>query len=171
MTFIAVGIRGGRAMNVLFPVSMYVGAVVVLTSAGVIAVSLLSSPSASNVTIASGAVEETIATGQKPQIVVRADGTAFRYGPEVNHGRGDTPTYARDASVARSQSDGAAEPAQPNPSGAGGATLHSHHHVFAWTVIRALIEGQTAFANGPMFDQEGARRKRNAFRRRSQVVR
>ncbi len=82
-------------MNVLFPVSMYVGAVVVLTSAGVIAVSLLSSPSASNVTIASGAVEETIATGQKPQIVVRADGTAFRYGPEVNHGRGDTPTYAR----------------------------------------------------------------------------
>lgn len=33
------------------------------------------------------------ATGQKTSAPV--DGSAFRYGPEINHGRGDTPVYAR----------------------------------------------------------------------------
>ena len=34
------------------------------------------------------------ATGQKTQ-TASVDGSAFRYGPEINHGRGDTPVYAR----------------------------------------------------------------------------
>lgn len=33
------------------------------------------------------------ATGAKTSAPV--DGSAFRYGPEINHGRGDTPVFAR----------------------------------------------------------------------------
>lgn len=84
-------------MHFLFPISIYLGAALGLLSAGFIGLSFFTSSSASNSENASRPVEgttRTIISSQKTQIVVRPDGKAFRYGPEVNHGRSDTPVYA-----------------------------------------------------------------------------
>lgn len=88
-------------MHVLLIIACYVAAALAVVSVGVIGVSMLTSPT------------ETISSdAQRPKLVRRADrnpgeqqpadaprtGSAFRYGPEVNHGHGDAPVnYAQQA--------------------------------------------------------------------------
>jgi hypothetical protein len=89
-------------MHVFLIVICYLAAALALVSVGVIGVSMLRSP-----------VETTASDAQRPKLVRRADrnnpgeqqptdapraGAAFRYGPEINHGRSDTPVnYAQQA--------------------------------------------------------------------------
>jgi hypothetical protein len=88
-------------MHLFLIVTCYVAAALALASVGVIGVSMLASP-----------VETASTETQRPKLVRRADrnpgeqqsadtpraGAAFRYGPEINHGRGDTPVnYAQQA--------------------------------------------------------------------------
>ena len=80
-------------MHILFVISAYLVAALSLLSAGLIGVSLLTAPSASSAANPSRFQERTV-SNEKTQILVRPDGKAFRYGPEVNHGRSDTPINA-----------------------------------------------------------------------------
>ena len=83
----------GSAMHLLFLISAYLGAALSMLSAGLIGLSLLTSSSVSSSANAPPIPGETV-SNQKTKIVVRPEGNAFRYGPEVNHGRSDTPVYA-----------------------------------------------------------------------------
>jgi hypothetical protein len=74
-------------MPVHFPISFYWGGALALIGAGVIGLSLLSSD-------ASRPPEGRAANNQKTQGIAPVDGSAFRYGPEINHGRSDTPVNA-----------------------------------------------------------------------------
>ena len=81
-------------MHVLLIIAWYAAAALAVVSVGVIGVSMLTAPT-----------ETASSDAQRPKLVRKADrnpgeqqpadaprtGAAFRYGPEVNHGRGDTP--------------------------------------------------------------------------------
>lgn len=89
-------------MHLFLIITCYLAAALALVSVGVIGVSMLTSP-----------VEIAASDTQRPKLVRRADrrnpgeqaatdvprvGATFRYGPEVNHGRGDTPVnYSQQA--------------------------------------------------------------------------
>jgi len=89
-------------MHLLLVIACYAAAALAVVSVGVMGFSMLTSST------------ETVTTdAQRPKLVRRADhknpgeqqpvdapraGAAFRYGPEINHGRGDTPVnYAQQA--------------------------------------------------------------------------
>jgi len=67
-------------MSPFFTRTGYVAAVLMLLSAGLMALSIFGS---------SGHKAERMAA--EPQADTRPSSTAFRYGPDVNHGRSDTP--------------------------------------------------------------------------------
>ncbi len=89
-------------MHLFLIITCYLAAALALVSMGVIGVSMLTSP-----------VEIAASDTQRPKLVRRADrsnpgeqpatdvpraGATFRYGPEINHGRGDTPVnYSQQA--------------------------------------------------------------------------
>jgi hypothetical protein len=88
-------------MHLFVVIACYAAAALAVVSVGVIGASMLTS-----------STETVTADAQRPKLVRRADqnpgeqqpagaprpGAAFRYGPEVNHGRGDTPVnYAQQA--------------------------------------------------------------------------
>lgn len=81
-------------MHLLLLIACYLAAAVALVSVGSMSWSMLTAPG-----------EKANAETQRPKLVRRADGNpiadrpvevlhpngAFRYGPEINHGRADTP--------------------------------------------------------------------------------
>jgi len=88
-------------MRLLVILTCYLAAALALVTAGLIGVSVLTAP-----------VESQTSEIQRPKLVRKADrnpgeqqftdtsrsGAAFRYGPQVNHGRGDTPVnYSQQA--------------------------------------------------------------------------
>jgi hypothetical protein len=81
-------------MHSLVAISGYVGGAAALLGAGLIGLSLLKSPSLSNAINALRSGDWKAATGGQTQARAPVDGSAFRYGPEIDHGRSDTPVFA-----------------------------------------------------------------------------
>jgi hypothetical protein len=86
--------RGG-AMRAPVTSSVYLSAVLAVIGA-VLASLWLFAPNASQ------PGDWKAATGQKTQ-TAPVDGSAFRYGPEINHGRSDTPVNAREQALREAQ--------------------------------------------------------------------
>jgi len=80
-------------MSPLASVATYLAAAGTLLGGGALGLAVLLSPADGG----SPKKEEPASTADKPAArpvaKPKADGTAFRYGPEVNHGRSDTPVY------------------------------------------------------------------------------
>lgn len=53
-----------------------------------------------------------VASNQKTHVIAPPDGTPFRYGPDINHGRADTPVNAREQAL-RGAGDAHAEAYRP----------------------------------------------------------
>jgi len=90
-------------MPVHSPISVYWGGALALIGAGVIALSFLSPHEPPP-------LEGRAANNQKSHEVTPVDGTAFRYGPEINHGRSDTPVNSAALALKEAKASAPSDP-------------------------------------------------------------
>jgi hypothetical protein len=87
-------------MSPLLPLAAYAAAAGTLVSGVALSLSVLMTPGGAGK--APDDNQQLARSGPKPIVKPKADSTPFRYGPDVNHGRSDTPVYA--AAQARKES-------------------------------------------------------------------
>jgi hypothetical protein len=106
----------GILMHVLVMLTCYLAAALALLGAGFIGMSVLTGP-----------FESATSQPERPKLVRRVDRSAgeqqttdgmrsgqdFRYGPEVNHGRGDTPVHYSQQALREAKSAAPSDTQQP----------------------------------------------------------
>lgn len=92
-------------MHIAIPLTLYGAAASSLVTSGVVSLAMLVAPSDST--------PKTIDAPHRPPKVIErgvVDTSAFRYGPDVNHGRSDTPVHA--SAQARKEANAMRRPAK-----------------------------------------------------------
>jgi hypothetical protein len=101
-------------MSPLASVATYLAAAGTLLGGGALGLAVLLAPADGTSLKKEDPARTAERPAAKPVAKPKADGTAFRYGPDVNHGRSDTPVHA--ASQARRAAQAAPAAARKNVS-------------------------------------------------------